>query len=307
MNISKLALLAPVALAVSAQSGPTPVRVVRQGPPPALIHGADVCLPIKFADGLPVIPATIAGKAITLGFDTGAPGIVHLNQPLVDELKLTKIGQTRATDPSGRNVLTLGVYGIKDLKLGRFSIDQWVASGDAPSTRRFANPDGIIGLDAFRGYIVTIDYPGRRLIVTKGSLPAPDGKASFHYEGPIPRVPLTVDGHPIDAHIDSGNSRYAVIVPQTFAAQLPNYGNRFPIGSARTVNNKYDLVALPVHESRIGEFPLYAGTVAYPGPSETGNIGSQILRDMIVRVDPANSIISFERAKPGLEDGCPNA
>jgi hypothetical protein len=184
---------------------------------------------------------------------------------------------------------------------------QWVTSGDDPSPARFASPDGIIGLDAFRGYVVTIDYPGRRLLVTKGQLGAPDGRSSFQYEGPIPRVPLDVDGHVIDAHVDSGNARYAIIVPEAFAVQLPTYGNRFAIGTAHTVNNKYDLVALPVHESKIGDFPLYAGTVAYPGPSITGNIGSQILKDMIVRIDPANAIVSFERAKPGLEDGCPNA
>lgn len=292
---------------VSAQSNPVTVHKLPSDGPRPVVHGADVCLPMKFADGLPVIPASIAGRPITLGFDTGAPGIAHLNQTLVNELKLNKIGETRATDPSGRNVLTLGLYAIRGLKLGQFSIDEWVASGDKPSATRFANPDGLIGLDAFRGYIVTIDYPGKRILIDKGSLPAPDGASSFHYDGPIPRVPLKVDGHLIDAHIDSGNARYAVIVPEAFAAQLPNYGDRFPIGTAHTVNNRYDLVALPIHEAKIGQFPLYAGTVAYPGPSATGNVGSQILRDMIVRVDPANSIISFERAKPGLEDGCPNA
>ena len=307
MRLAHTLLAVVGAAALSGQSDGPPVGAVAHQAPNPVVHGADACLPIKFADGLPVIPASIAGRSITLGFDTGAPGILHLNKPLVDELKLTQIGQSRATDPSGRNVLTLSLYAIQGLKLGQFSIDRWVASGDTPSPNRFANPDGIIGLTAFQGYTVTIDYPGRRLLITKGGLPAPDGTSSFHYDGPIPRVPLNIDGHSLEAHIDSGNSRYALIVPEGFAARLPNYGERFPIGTAHTVNNKYDLVALPIHDARIGKFPLYAGTVAFPGPSETGNVGSQILRDMIVRIDPENSIISFERAKPGLEEGCPKA
>ena len=276
-------------------------------PPPPVVRGANVCLPIKFADGLPVIQATIGDRPISLGFDTGAPGILHLDTPVVESLRLKKVGETEATDPSGRNPVTVGLYEIHNLKLDEFQVAQWVTSSDTPSPTRFASPDGIIGLDAFRGYVVTIDYPSRRLLITAGRLPDPKGRHSFHYKGSIPRAPLTLDGQTIDAHVDTGNARYTVIIPDSFAARLPGYAERFPIGTAHTINNKYDLVALPVHDSRVGDLPLYLGTVASPGPSETGNIGSRILRDMIVKVDPANSIISFERAKPGLEDGCPRS
>lgn len=275
-------------------------------PPPPAVRGADVCLPMKLADGLPVVPATVEGHPANLIFDTGAPGIPGLSATLIHQLNFKKIGEAQATDPSGRNLLTVGLYELRNLKLGAFSIDKWVVDEHPPQPTRFSNPDGIIGLEAFRGYVVTFDYPSRRILVSKGRLDEPDGHSSFHYEGPIPAAPLTLDGHLTEAHIDTGNARYPVIVPQSFASQLPDYAARFPIGTAHTVNNKYDLLALPIHDSKIGDFPLYAGTVAYPGPSKTGNIGSEILRDMVVRVDPANSIISFERAKPGLEDGCPS-
>ena len=110
----------------------------------------------------------------------------------------------------------------------------------------------------------------------------------------------------IEAHLDSGNARYALILPESYPSGLAGYANRFPIGIARTVNNTFNLMALPVQETKAGELPLYAGTAAYPGPSPSrGNIGSPLLKDMIVKVDPANGIVSLERAKPGLESGCP--
>lgn len=305
-----LAFMAGSAAVQSAPPAPQP-RVVRRVATPddvkPVVRGADVCLPMKLADGLPVIPAMIAGRPISLGFDTGAPGIMHLAPTLISQLGLKQIGEAHSTDPSGRNVLTVGLYELHDLKLGAFGIIQWQVSGDPTPPGRFANPDGIIGLDAFRGYVVTFDYPGRRILIAKGNLPSPDNRSSFHYDGPIPRAPLTIDGRPIDAHVDTGNARYPLIVPERLAAQLPGYARRFPIGTAHSVNNKYDLVALPVHEAKIGDFPLYAGTVAFPAPATMGNIGSLILKDMVVRVDPANSIVSFERAKPGLEDGCPTS
>jgi hypothetical protein len=66
-------------------------------------------------------------------------------------------------------------------------------------------------------------------------------------------------------------------------------------------------MALPVEEARVGDMPIYAGTAAFPAPAARGNIGSPMLKDMIVKVDPANGIVSLERAKPGLENGCPSA
>jgi hypothetical protein len=270
-----------------------------------IIRGADTCVPMRFVDGLPIIPATLAGQSLSLGFDTGAPHAPDVDPLILQRLHFKQIGEAEATDPSLRNAISLAIYDLRDLKIGNFRIERWQAIAHPPKSSRFANPDGIIGLDAFAGYIVTIDYPGRRFILKKGRLPPADGRSSFHYDGSIPAVPLTIDGHTTEAHIDTGNARYPVIVPETFAAQLPGYTQRFPIGTAHTVNNKYDLVALPIHDSKIGDFPLYAGTVASPGPSRGGNIGSQILKDMIIRIDPANSIISFERAKADLEDGCP--
>lgn len=291
-----------------APGGNVPQMVMHRPQPPETV-GSDSCLPLKFVDNMPVIEASVAGRRILLGFDTGAPGGPLLSPAIIAEQNLTKVGEARMTDPSLRNVLSVPLYGLRDLKVGNLSIARWTASARPQrESRRLADPDGIIGLTAFAGYIVTIDYPGGRILVTRGRLPEPDGKTSFSYDGPIPRVPLTIDGKVIDAHLDTGNSRYSLIVPESFAAQMPGHANRFPIGVARTVNNTFNLMAQPVADARAGDMPLYAGTIAYPGPSPVrGNIGSPLLKDMIVKVDPANGIVALERAKPGLENGCPSA
>jgi len=206
-----------------------------------------------------------------------------------------------------KNVQTMGLYELRDLKLGGLSIAAWTVSERARRPDVPYEPDGIVGLDAFNGYVVTIDYPGGRILAAPGRLPEPDGKTSFRYDGPIPRVPLDIDGQAIEAHIDTGNARYALILPEAYAAHLVGYPNRFPIGVAHSINNKYDLMAIPVRDARVGNLPLYAGTAAFPAPATIGNIGAPILRDMVIKVDPANSIIALERATAGLETGCSNA
>jgi hypothetical protein len=258
---------------------------------------------------MPVIEASIAGRKVSLGFDTGAPGGPLLDAAIIAEQKLTRSGEARMSDPSFRNVLTVPLYALLDLKVGNLSIGRWTASArPLRETRRLAEPDGIIGLTAFAGYVVTIDYPSGRILFTKGRLPEPDGKTSFKYDGPIPRVPLSIDGKVIDAHIDTGNARYSLILPETYATGLAGYASRFPIGIARTVNNTFNLMALPVTEAKVGDLPLYSRTAAYPGPSPLrGNIGSPLLKDMTIKVDPAHGIVALERARPGLENGCPSA
>jgi hypothetical protein len=263
---------------------------------------------MKLSNGLPVVTATLQGRKMTLAFDTGSPGGPHIDPAIIEQLKLTQIGEVRLTDPSQKNIQSVGLYEVHDLKLGGLSIANWNVSGrPARPDATTAEPDGVFGLDAFNGYVVTIDYPGGRITATPGRLPEPDGKTSFRYQGPIPQVPLSIEGHQLDAHVDTGNSRYALIVPESYAAQLGGYGSRFPIGIARTINNKYDLMALPVRDAKVGDLPLYAGTAAYPGASAHGNLGSPLLRDMVIKVDPANAIVSLTRAAPGLESGCSNA
>jgi len=294
--------------AVQPAAAPPASHMTIRPPAPPAVTGADSCLPLKFSDGMPVIEAAIADRKLWLGFDTGAPGGPILNPTIIAALKAPQVGEARMTDPSMKNVVSVPIYELRGLKVGDLSFGPWTVTGRPHrETRRLAEPDGIIGLTAFAGYVVTIDYPSGRMILTKGRLPEPDGKTSFRYDGPIPRVPLTIDGKEIDAHLDTGNARYSLIVPENYAAQLPGYANRFPIGIARTINNTYNLMAFPVAETKVGAIALYAGTAAFPGPAARGNIGSLLLRDFVVKVDPANGIISLERAKPGLENGCPSA
>jgi hypothetical protein len=292
--------------AATAMSPDAITRRVIAAPAKPVVTGPLTCVPLTLSDGHAIIPVTLAGQTLRLIFDTGSPGGPHIDSAIIDKLNLTKIGEVRMTDPSMQNIQTIGLYQLRDLKIGNLTIHDWNVSGSPPSPNLANKPDGVIGLDAFSGYVVTIDYPGGRVVATPGRLPEPDGKTSFRYQGPIPLVPLTIEGQPIDAHVDTGNARYALILPQSYAAHLAGYSNRFPIGVAHTINNQYNLMALPVRDAKVGNLPLYAGTAAFPAPATIGNIGAPLLRDFVIKVDPANSIISLERATPALEPGCSN-
>lgn len=299
--------LSVLAFAQAAIGQPQAVPHAIQGPPPPKVSGVDSCIPLSMSAGLPIIPVQIGSKTYFFAFDTGAPGGPMLRPGLIEDLRLDKIGEAAMSDPSGRNAAQVDLYRLPEMKVGRLVISDWVALGRPPRPPRFAEPDGVFGPQVFAGYVVTYDYPGSRLLIRKGQLPEADGRTRFTYPGPIPEVPLAVDGQAIRAHVDTGNARYGVILPTEFASKLPGYAKSFPVGSARTVNNQYDLRALPVASSSVGALPLYPGTASYPAPAKHANLGSPLLRDMIVQIDPARRIIAFERASAPLEPGCPSA
>ena len=297
-------MLTPLLAAALAflQAGPQPQMVVRTPPKPQTA-GSDSCIRMELARVIPVIPITIGGRELKVGLDTGAPGGPHLPLTLIEALGAEQVGEARMSDPSLQNPVPVGLYRIDDLQVGNIEVDNWIATGRADPRPSALGVDGIIGLDAFDGFVVTIDYPSSRLVLTRGRLPEPDGRTSFRYEGPIPRVPLTLDGQTITAHIDTGNARYALIAPTTAADALPGRSDAFAVGLARTVNNTFTLMAVPVDEARVGTLDLHAGTVAFPSPGPHGNLGSLLLRDMVVKIDPANQIVALERSA-GAEDGC---
>jgi hypothetical protein len=297
-------MLTPVLVAALAATQPAPQpQVVERSLPKPETSGSDSCLRLELARIIPVIPVTIEGRELKVGFDTGAPGGPHLPLALLRELGAEQVGEAMMSDPSLRNPIPVGLYRIDGLRIGNVEIDNWIATARDDPRPSALGIDGIVGLDAFDGFVVTIDYPSGRLVLTRGRLPEPDGETSFRYEGPIPSVPLTLDGQTIAAHIDTGNARYALIAPTAAADALPGRSDAFPVGLARTINNTFTLMAVPVDEARVGALDLHAGTVAFPSPGPNGNLGSLLLRDMVVKIDPANRIVALERSA-GAEDGC---
>jgi hypothetical protein len=250
---------------------------------------------MDLSTGLPVIEIMINEKGpFRVAVDSGAPGAAHLNESVASSLKLQRIGEARSSDPSGKNPISVYLYGVDRIDVGDVTIKGWTASGSPPSANGRQGIDGVLGLDAFDGYVVTFDYPHGELRLDRGKLPPPDGRHVFGYEGPIPTVPLTIEGHQLASHLDTGNSRFEVMVPTDFAAHLKKYFASRAIGQAHTFNNTIDLRAVDLDASpTIGEVRVNAAAVAYPSVIPVGNVGSKALGSLVARIDPENKRVSL--------------
>ena len=282
-----------------ADAGPVPVqRVRRQAPPPAKVIGDSAVIQLDLSSDIPVFAAEVGGEKVKLAFDTGARGPLRLSDPLAQELGLLQVGEARTTDPSGRNPVNMALYSLNSAKIGGLEISDWIATGGPVRTGKLAGLDGIIGLGAFNGFVVTLNYASGQLEIRRGSLPPADGKTIFEYrDDPIPNLPLKVDGKIVNAHLDTGNIAGPVIVPEQLAKTLANHGQAKVIGNARTVSNEMQISAFDVAAApSVGAVPLSTRQVVFPAVADIANIGSKALKGMIVRVDPANGRVELKAA-----------
>src|SRR4051812_38063157 len=200
--------------------------------------GAEVAspveIPIQASEGMPTVEVMVNGEGpFIFGFDTGAQAGPRIDVSLVEKLKLKATGQVQAIDPSGRNPQTSETFKLDSISIGKLQFaGVTVASRNYKNSPRALKVDGILGLDLFAEYLVTLDFPARKLRLEKGTLPAADGRDVLNYrnEAGIAQVELSVGEKKIKAHLDSGNAIGSFVFPTAFVEKLNVTGEPRVVG-----------------------------------------------------------------------------
>ena len=161
---------------------------------------------------------------------------------------------------------------------------------------------GILSASSFPGYLLTYDYPGKRISIKKGALENADSQSSFQYteDQVLPTVPVRIAGHDTQVHLDTG-SGFGLTLPAKFLTELPltsqpkeagrvrTGGGEFPVSIAR-VDGTIELgkYKLDLHEVRFSD--------ARPGPEPAaGTIGYDVLRHFVVTLDSKNRRVRIDQ------------
>jgi hypothetical protein len=257
-------------------------------------------VPMQVGEGMPTVEAMVNGQGpFVFGFDTGAQGDPRIDASLVEKLKLKATGQVQAMDPSRRNPQTSETFKLESLSVGnlRFA-DVTVVSRNYKNSPRPVKVDGILGLNLFADYLVTLDFPARKLRVEKGEIPKADGAEILDYknEAGIAQVELSVGPKKIKADLDTGNAIGAFVFPTAFAEKLVFAGEPRVVGRARSASGDMeikqvqlkDVVKLAGHE-----FPQ--PTITFPSLGEVGNVGVKILSQFVITFDQPHQRVRLKR------------
>ena len=257
-------------------------------------------IPMKFGEGMPTVEVMVNGQGPFLfGFDTGAQAGPRLDASLVEKLKLKASGQVQAMDTSRRNPQTSETFKLDSLSVGdlRFA-DVTVASRNYQNSPRPLKVDGILGLNLFADYLVTLDFPGKKLRLEKGDLPTSDGADVLDYKNDagIAEVDLTVGDKKIKAHLDSGNAIGAFVFPTAFTEKLAFVGEPRVVGRARSASGDMEIKQVQLKDTvKLGRHEFPDPTITYPALGDIGNVGIKTLSQFVITFDQKNERVRLTR------------
>ena len=279
----------------TSESGPGPLDAPRASAVPA--EGVEI--PMKRHAHLPAVEVLVNGQGPFLfAIDTGASGTARVDAALAERLGLTKVGEALGGDPSGRNTRSMAVVAIDSLQIGAARFEGIHATvrdmRDMPTGQK---ADGILGFGLFREVLLTLDYPGNIVHMSRGALPPSNGRdvLAFTRDDGVPTITITVGGREMSAHVDAGFMG-GIALAEKEAATLPLAGPLTVVGRGQTPSNTFEVKAAPLAgDVRIGDVVIERPTVDFQPVFAMANVGARVLRDFVVTFDQANNRMQLAR------------
>jgi hypothetical protein len=244
----------------------------------------------------PTIEMTLAngppGKAV---FDTGAMGTV-IDVNYAQTVGLANEGSARP--PFDRMPFPTKYRStVHGLRLAGVSIeDAAVSVLPAPESGIIA----VISPQLFSGRIVEVDLAAGQLrICPRGNI-RELGKATPYTDGPfsLPAVAVTIGSTKLLAHVDSG-SPFGLSFPTRFARQFSLEAPMVKVGAVQGPNGKSDLFRAKIKGTvRVGSVKLSNPEVSFTDVLPRPNVGSALLKQMVVIIDPQAKLTWTRAATP---------
>jgi hypothetical protein len=256
--------------------------------------------PMQGGDGMPTVEVMVNGQGpFVFGFDTGAQAGPRLDTSLVEKLNLKATGEVQATDTSGRNPQASATVKLDSLSIGslRFT-DVTAVSRNYKNSPRPLKVDGILGLNLFAEYLVTLDFPAKKLRLEKGELPKADGAEVLDYKNDagITQVELSVGEQKIKAHLDTGNAIGTFVLPTAFVEKLSLAGEPRVVGRARSASGDMEIKQVELKDVvKLGRHEFPGATVTYPALGDNGNVGVKILGQFVITFDQQHERVRLTR------------
>lgn len=280
-----------------------------EGQEPALESGnirldqAVVEIPLDLDTGRPMVDVTVNGSGpYRFILDTGSAGSL-IDLGLAKELGL-ELGESDRVGPPldpeavevrrvQPHVMTVGGMTIQEPDIMAF--DFTIMGGGLTA--------GILGLSAFEGVLLTLDYSQQLATVRVDSLGPEDPLVvSYNATATGVRFDIEVNGERLPADLDTG-SPSSFVLPETMMPELEFLSEPTVVGRARLAGGEY-----PVRQAQLDGVIRVAG-VEYSNPQVQlasfvdgfANLGAQVIRDFVVTVDPRNERVQLEHGASSVD------
>jgi Aspartyl protease len=232
--------------------------------------------------------------------DTGTGGQALVTTELSDQLDLPTVGHARLTDPSGQGDRRADIVLIDSLNIAGVEF-----TGVKAVRHRLSGEDatcqGMLGFTIFKSYLLTLDYPNRRMTFASGAL-APDGENSvlpFRMPDGVPIAPLRIGGMKVEAQFDSGGT--GLSLPQRLASQLKFSSDPVTFGKGQSLSTRFLIKAGKLgSDVQLGQYTFAQPFVEINPAFPLVNFGSCPMQNFSFTFDQANLLMRVESSQKTL-------
>jgi hypothetical protein len=198
----------------------------------------------------------------------------------------------------------VGARASGELRIGDVIVKGLAVGSDEALER--IGVDGVLGLDAYADLLLTVDYPAARLVLSRDSLPAPDGADVLPAVrvGPFIGVPVDTGGTREIGVVDTQGGILFQAVPEE-AGRLafsgtPRVVGRAIVGGGAPVEVKEARLA---GDLKLGRHVFHQPSIAvHPLPADIPSrmtIGTRALRHFRLSIDQRSMRVRLTRADTG--------
>jgi hypothetical protein len=162
-------------------------------------------------------------------------------------------------------------------------------------------PRGVLSAALFPGYLLSYDYPAKRISIRKGELGGAGSEGTLEYPaGEIPSVVVRIGGHEARVNIDTGSGR-GLTLPTRYLKELSLASEPEEAGKSRLLTGESPILKAQVNGPiELGGYQLDLSEVTFSderpgGGPPIGNIGYLALRSFEVTLDSKNRRVRFVR------------
>lgn len=263
--------------------------------------GARVEVPMELVQGArATVRAMVNGHGpFVFAIETGAPMVI------VTDRLAAAIGLPTTPEHEGASVHGAGsIRTLDSLRIGDALFrDQPVAVMPPP----LPGIDGLLGLPAYASLLLTVDYPGRRVVLERGALPEPDGREvlAARAVGPFLAIPVRLGAREVTTVIDT-QSGLGLSVPPALADSLAFEATPAVVGQARVGGMTRPAAEVKgarlAGDARVGGFTIARPIVrVLPMPAgymQMALFGTGTLRHFAITLDQANRRVRLARRDP---------
>jgi predicted aspartyl protease len=256
--------------------------------------------PIELIHDKPYVSVLVNGRGpYRFLIDTGTGTEALITPELAEELHLPAVGHARLSDPSRVGEQRSEIMRIETLKVAGAEFSEV----DAVVHELNGEPscEGVLGFTLFEDYLLTLDFPGRRMTLTDGEIDAKAGGSLLPFEMPdgVPIVTIRIGGQDFEGQIDSGGT--GLSLPEKASRDLRFEAAPIEFAQGESVSTRFQIKAARLaSDVKLGRYTFKQAFVEINAAFPMVNIGSTPLQRFVVTFDQGNQFVRLYSSEETL-------